>query len=252
MFSNSRVLLNIAAFAAVILVNFLANALPINGNTTGALSAKYNVLITPAGYVFSIWGFIYTLLAIFVIYHALPKNRKNPVFNKIGYWFATSCILNCTWILVWHYEKLTLSLIVMIGLLTSLIMIYSRIQKTDFQHKFLRTPFSIYLGWISVATIVNTAVVLKYTGWDDFGFSSETWTIGMLIAGTIIAFVFTIRNDDLVYPLVFVWAYIGIGIRHMGKIDVLTNTSFSLAVLLLLLIVWRASKRTNIMQPMRT
>jgi translocator protein len=247
-----RAYFNILALAAVILVNYLANALPLNGNTTGALSAKYNVLITPAGYVFSIWGLIYTLLAIWVIYQVMPKHMNHTVFKKLGYWFVISCIFNCLWIFVWHYEKLILSLIVMIGLLLSLIIIYSRIQSDENRPRYVLSPFSIYLGWVSVATIVNTSVVLKYSGWNGFGLSSETWTITMLIVGTILAFVFTFRNDDFIYPLVFVWAFIGIGIRHMGEIDVIANTSFSLAVLLLLFIVWRASKRTNILRPMRT
>lgn len=247
-----RAYFNILALGAVILVNYLANALPLNGNSTGALSAKYNVLITPAGYVFSIWGFIYTLLAIWVIYQAMPKQINQPVFKTIGYWFVISCIFNCLWIFVWHYEKLIISLIVMIGLLLSLIVIYSKIQSIENRSRYILSPFSIYLGWVSIATIVNTSVVLKYSGWNGFGLSSETWTITMLIVGMILAFVFTIINDDFIYPLVFVWAFIGIGIRHMGDIDIIANTSFSLAVVLLLFIIWRASKRTNILKPMRT
>jgi translocator protein len=247
-----RAYMNVVALSAVVFVNYLANALPLNGKTTGALSAKYNVLITPAGYVFSIWGLIYTLLAVWVIYQALPKNINNIVFKKVGYWFVISCIFNCLWIFVWHFEKLILSLIVMIGLLLSLIIIYSKIQNDENRPKYVLSPFSIYLGWVSIATIVNTSVILKYSGWNGFGLSSQTWTIIMLMVGTILAFVFTLKNDDFLYPLVFVWAYMGVGIRHMGEMDVIANTSFSLAVLLLLIIIWKASKRTNILRPMRT
>jgi translocator protein len=247
-----RAYFNILALGAVILVNYLANALPLNGNTTGALSAKFNVLITPAGYVFSIWGLIYTLLSIWVIYQAMPKQINQTVFKKIGFWFVVNCILNCLWIFVWHYEKLLLSLIVMIGLLLSLIIIYSKIQSDEKRPRYVLFPFSIYLGWVSAATIINTSVVLKYSGWNGFGLSSETWTITMLIVGSVLALFFTFKNDDFIYPLVFVWAFFGIGIRHMGDIDIIANTSFSLAVLLLLFIIWRASKRTNILKPMRT
>lgn len=252
MYGRVRAYLNIAALGAVVFINYLANALPLNGNTTGELSAKYNVLITPAGYVFSIWGLIYVLLFVWVIYQALPKHIDNTIFQKIGYWFIISCIFNCSWIFVWHYEKLQLSLLVMFGLLVSLIVIYLKIQSEKFHPWFVRIPFSIYLGWVSVATIVNTAVVLKYSGWDGFGLSSETWTIVMLIIATLLAFTFTIKNDDLAYPLVFVWAFVGIGVRHMGTIDLISNISFSLAAMLLLFIIWRASKRTNILEPVKT
>ncbi len=243
MSATIRALLNIAALAAVIFVNYLANALPLNGSTTGELSAKYNVLITPAGYVFSIWGLIYVLLTIWVIIQVLPKNRNEPVYESIGLWFVLNCILNCTWIFVWHHELLGLSWIVMIGLLLSLIMIYTKIQNQDNKSSFVRLPFSVYLGWISVATIVNTAVVLKYSGWNGFGLSSVTWTVIMLIVGTGLAIFFTLLNKDVIYPLVFVWAYIGIGVRHKGEIEVLTYTSFSLAILLLLFIIWRVATR---------
>ncbi|MQR96304.1 TspO/MBR family protein [Fictibacillus phosphorivorans] len=245
MSATFRAILNIVALAAVIFVNYLANALPLNGQTTGELSAKYNVLITPAGYVFSIWGLIYLLLTIWVIVQVLPKNRDKPVYESIGLWFVLNCILNCTWIFVWHYEFLGLSWVVMIGLLLSLIMIYTKIQNQDNQSPFVRLPFSVYLGWISVATIVNTAVVLKYSGWNGFGFSSVTWTVIMLLVGTGLAIFFTLLNKDVIYPLVFVWAYVGIGVRHKGEIDVLTYTSFTLAILLLLFIIWKLATKRN-------
>ncbi|KZE66088.1 hypothetical protein AWM68_06850 [Fictibacillus phosphorivorans] len=251
MSSKIRAYLNVIALLAVILVNYLANALPLNGNTTGELSAKYNVLITPAGYVFSIWGLIYLLLGFWVIYQALPKNQNKPVFQSIGLWSVFNCILNCTWIFVWHYEQLGSSLLVMIGLLLSIIVIYTRIQKQEEKSLFIRLPFSIYLGWISVATIVNMAVVLKYSGWNGFGLSSVTWTIIMLFVGALLAMFFTIQNKDFVFPLVFVWAYIGIGVRHMGKIDVLSNTSFALAALILLFVIWRAVKHRSHIQTMK-
>lgn len=242
MSAKIRAYLNVLALTAVIVVNYLANALPLNGYTTGELSAKYDVLITPAGYVFSIWGLIYTLLAILVIYQALPKNLNKPVFQSIGYWFVINCVLNCLWIFVWHYEQLGLSWIVMIGLLLSLIVIYTKIQNQEEQSDFVRLPFSIYIGWISVATIVNTAVVLKYGGWNGFGLSSVTWTIIMLFIGTLLATIFTIKNKDLAYPLVFAWAYTGIGVRHMDNLEVLSNTSFAFAAFLLLFVTWRAIK----------
>ncbi|ANC77068.1 hypothetical protein ABE65_009740 [Fictibacillus phosphorivorans] len=245
MSATFRAILNIVALAAVIFVNYLANALPLNGQTTGELSAKYNVLITPAGYVFSIWGLIYLLLTIWVIVQVLPQNRDKPVYENIGLWFVLNCILNCTWIFVWHYEFLGLSWLVMIGLLLSLIMIYTKIQNQDNKSPFVRLPFSVYLGWISVATIVNTAVVLKYSGWNGFALSSVTWTVIMLLVGTGLAIFFTLLNKDVIYPLVFVWAYVGIGVRHKGEIDVLTYTSFTLAILLLLFIIWRLATKRN-------
>jgi translocator protein len=169
-----RQVLNVLAFILVVAVNGLANSLPINNQTTGAVSDKYPVLFTPAGYVFSIWGLIYLGLLAFVIYQALPGQRNNPRLERVGYWFFWSCIFNSIWIFLWHYELMLWSVLVMGGLLVSLIMVYLRLEtgrsRVAAVEMFLaRLPFSIYLGWISVATIANVSVLLFTLGWDGIG-----------------------------------------------------------------------------------
>ena len=150
---------NIIGYIFVVLINFLANYLPINGKRTGEISDSLPVLFTPAGYVFSIWLLIYVLLGIWVL-RQIPNSRRNePVYNVSFPWFLLTCLFNGSWILVWHYELFTLSVIVMIALLLSLIILYTKIKSVE--HTWLDSaPFSIYLGWISVATITNIAFVL--------------------------------------------------------------------------------------------
>jgi translocator protein len=214
-----RQLLNIIAFIAVVGVNGLANSLPINNQTTGAISDAYPVMFTPAGYVFSIWGLIYLGLLGFVIYQALPAQRDNPRLERMGYWFVWSCLFNIIWIFLWHYELLALSVVVMAGLLISLIVIYLRLEigrtrVSTGEGLLVRLPFSIYLGWISVATIANVSVFLYDLGWDGFGTTEQIVTVVMLAIGSLLGMIMVARHREVAYPLVLAWAFAGIVVRQ--------------------------------------
>ncbi|MGM9956586.1 MAG: tryptophan-rich sensory protein [Peribacillus sp.] len=228
------VLINLVAYLFVITMNFLANYLPFNGQASGEVSGKLDVLFTPAGYVFSIWGLIYFLLAIWVARQFMGKHKTSPAYMVSFPWFALSCIFNGAWLLAWHYEYFLLSVIIIITLLLTLIVIYTNIIKV--RHAFLDLmPFSVYLGWVSVATIANISYYLTYIGWNGFGISDVAWTIALLLVATALAFIFAIKNKDWCYPLVFVWAIIGIGVRNSTPHPTITTTSYILAALILIL-----------------
>ena len=182
----------ILTFIVMIAANVLAEALPINGQTTAAISDSFKVVFVPAGYVFSIWGIIYLALLGFTIYQALPSKRTNPYLRKIGYLFAATNLLNAGWIVLWHFNLYLLTMLVMIALLVTLILIYLRLDigkvKVSAAEKLLvHVPFSIYLGWITVATIANATALLKYLGWNGFGISGEIWTVILLGVGVVLA-----------------------------------------------------------------
>ncbi len=224
-------ILSVLSYFLMIGINALANILPLNGQTTGEISARFPVLFTPAGYVFSIWSVIYILLAIWLIYLLFPKSVNHNVFQKTGLWFVISSLLNATWIVLWHYEYFNWTLVVMVGLLLSLIILYSLNQHSSGRRLMDRLPFSVYLGWISVATIVNTGVVLLHNNWGGWGLSDVTWTVILLIGGTLLAMIFSVKNEDSMYPIVFVWSYIGIAIKQQDYMLV-QNTAIGMAVLL--------------------
>lgn len=204
-------LLNVVGYIVVVAVNYLANALPINGKTTGEISDSIPVLFTPAGYAFSIWGLIYTLTGIWVIRQFFVNEEEKRNYAKIGVWFFLTCLFNSLWIFAFHYELFSLTLLVMLALLISLIVVYTRIQHLPERKWLMRTPFSIYLGWISVATIVNFFIFFYTAGIESFlGLNELAWAVIMLIVGAVLAVWFTFKNDDVYYPLVFIWAYIAI------------------------------------------
>jgi hypothetical protein len=219
-------ILNLIGFLGTVIVNGLANALPINNKATGELSDQYPNLFVPAGLTFSIWGLIYILLAIFVIYQLIVTFRKgesglNP-FKKIGYLFFISSILNISWIFAWHYEIVPLSLVFMLLLLGCLLAIYLRLgvgkKGPAKKEKYIvHLPFSVYLGWITIATIANVTALLVDLNWNRFGFSEQFWTVAVIIVGIIIALSILLRRQDIYYCLVVDWALLGILLKRLAS-----------------------------------
>jgi hypothetical protein len=202
--------LNLLLFAAMIVMNYLANALPLNNFTTGELSDSYPNLFVPAGLTFSIWGVIYILLAIFCVMQFTVANQL-AVFS-ISWLFGITCILNAFWIITWHYRLLPLSLIIMAGLLVALILINSRIKGIPLG--LFKAAFGIYLGWICIATIANVTALLVHYGWSGFGLSQEVWTIIMIVTGAVISSValYVFNNPFIGFSVI--WAFIGISIKR--------------------------------------
>lgn len=231
-----RFILNLIATILVVTVNALANILPINGQTTGEISNKLEVLFTPAGYVFGIWGLIYFLLFLWTLRQFPSARRDLPVYKKTTPLYLMSSFLNISWILLWHYEFFLLTVLVMIGLLLTLIHLYKTIQKEN-PSLWEIAPFSVYLGWISVATIANISYFLKYIGWDGFGLSNVTWTFIMLIVASILAVGFFRKNKDPIYPLVLIWAFIGIGFKNADSHPSVSYIAYSLAGVVLILVL---------------
>ena len=209
-------------YVAMILVNYLANALPIGGVTTGQASDAYANLFTPAGITFSIWGLIYISLLAYTIYQFFPiKNEsgfdKEKTFFNINKYYLVTSIANIAWIFAWHYGIIWLSVIIMLTLLFFLIKIADIINKQNYSKTetvLILLPFSLYFGWITVATIANITVFLVSIGWNGFGIADTTWTIIVLIIGAIIGITRMLKDKNIFYGLVLVWAYSGIWIKH--------------------------------------
>lgn len=215
--------LNLVGYAAVIVVNYLANALPLGGKTTAELSDGLPNLFVPAGITFAVWGVIYLSLAVFVVYGLVSSLRADEAaggyLDRIGVLFLVSCAANVGWIFAWQFQLLSLSLLAMLVLLATLIVLYRRLdigsRSTSSAEKFMvHLPFSIYLGWITIATIANVTALLVFYRWNAVSVPGEIWTLLMIAVGVFFAALMLFRRRDIFYALVVDWAALGIYLKR--------------------------------------
>ena len=230
---------NILAFILMVLVNSLAGSTTIlGGKFTNEISDANPTLITPAGYVFSIWGIIYILLGVFVVFQALPSEKGEAYNRSIGWLFVLSSIFNIAWLFLWQFEYLGLSIVLMFLILASLISMYLRLDigksKVRFREKLaVHVPFSTYLGWITIASIANVAVTLVSLNWGGFGINPETWATLIILVALLITILVLATRKDIAYGLVIVWALTGIAAGQSGNQNIVTLAQASAVIVLI-------------------
>jgi len=202
-------------------------------------------LVTLAGYVFSIWGLIYTLLLIFAVFQAMPSQREKPFLQQINVLFILSGVFNVLWLFLWHYDQIVLSVALMFALLATLIAVYMRlgIGKTSTTLKerlFVHLPFSVYLGWITVASIANVASALVSIQWDGFGLANDTWAVLVIAVALIITLAVIATRKDVAYSLVLVWALIGIAVNQSTYQNIVTTATASAIIIIVTLVAFLA------------
>ncbi len=220
----------------LIVMNYLSNTGAFGGQTNKVVSDKYHTLITPAGYAFSIWGIIFLGLLAFAIYQSLESQRENPRFRAIGWWVVLNAFCNAIWSPLFNNERIGLALLVILVMLFSLVVIeHSLLQRVNVplistdpdatlpesiasptETWLARIPFSIYFGWLTVATILNVTVYLKSTGFSLMGLTEQTWAMAMLVVGIVVGTVIFNRYRSVAYILVFAWAYVAITVEQKG------------------------------------
>ncbi len=229
-------ILTLLATVVTITINALANILPLNGNFTGDLSDRFEIFFVPAGYVFSIWGLIYIGLFVYTIFQLLPSQAENQTLKKIAPYYWIGSLANSIWIFLWHYEVFSVTLIAMAVILVSLLVINRQLTGSAGKTKWLvKLPFSIYLGWISVATIANVSQTLFFFDWNGFGINPEVWAVIMLGIASLLGILMAWRENDTPYLLVLVWAFIGITVSQAGSSLVVTSAWAGVIILIVAL-----------------
>ena len=235
-----------ASFVFAIAINGAANLLPINGQTTAEISDRFRVFVVPAGYVFSIWGLIYLGQLGFLAQTLRPSRLGDLLLRRIGLWPVAVATLNGIWILFWHYEIFPVTVVVMVALLISLILLY---RQAGFERTarpgsgvsgadrwLVQAPFSVYLGWITVATIANVAAVGNWAGVSTFGLAPEVLAAAVLLVGLGIATWVMLRTADVAYGAVIIWAYLGIVVKESATAWVPWVAVFGVAVMVALIL----------------
>jgi len=206
----------LSAFFLMIYINYLSGAGKINNISAGGVSGQYPTFFTPAGFTFSIWGMIYLFNLLFSIKLFLRglDDYTNEDIERLSKYFIFTCIINISWIYSWHYNKMTLSVLLMLGLLVTLILLYQKVSEKHYPsiwaYLSTYTPISLYLGWICIATVANISVWLTSLKWDGWPFNQIIWASLMLIVAAIINLFILVRKRDIIFSLVYLWAAYGI------------------------------------------
>jgi hypothetical protein len=242
---------NALSVVLALTVNILAAALPLNGQNTGEISDRFEVFFVPAGYVFSIWGLIYIGWIAFATYQFTSAQKENPRLQRLGYWFALSGVLNAAWLFCWHYNLFGLSVLVMLALLGTLIVSYLKLDVgrtivSAVENWSVDIPFSVYLAWISVATIANITDYLYYIGWNGFGIALQTWAVIMLVVASLLGLGMALTRRDAGFLVVFVWAFAGIALKQAAAPLVAYSAWAATLVALGLAVYSLARRRLNL------
>lgn len=256
-----RQFLVVFSILTMIVMNYLSNAGTFGGQTNSDISAKYHTLITPAGYAFAIWGLIFLGLLAFAVYQGLGSQQTNPRFRAIGWWVVLNAFCNAAWSPLFNNELIGVALLVILVMLFSLVVIEQRLLEkrplpvvpTDpdatlpesaaspAETWLARIPFSVYFGWLTIATILNIAVYLKATNFNTMELDDQTWAIGVLIVGLVVGAVVFNRYRSVAFILVFAWAYAAIAVEQegMGRIPLVAGAGVIVAIVLAIMgFVW--------------
>jgi translocator protein len=244
-----RQIANILSVVLALTVNILASTLPLNGQNTGEISDRFQVFFVPAGYVFAIWGVIYIGWIAFAVYQALPAQKESPRLRKLGYFFALSGLFNAAWLFCWHYNQFALSVLVMLGLLGLLIASYLRLDvartKVGNAEKWcVDVPFSVYLGWITVATVANVTDLLYYINWTGFSIAPEIWAVIMILVASLVGLLMALTRRDAAYLFVLVWSFAGIAVKQAAT-PMVAYAAWAAAAVALGLAVYSIIARRN-------
>ncbi|MEM2930206.1 MAG: hypothetical protein QW797_05045 [Thermoproteota archaeon] len=245
-------MINVAAILATIVFNSIVNILPLNGVTTGAVSDYYPNFFTPPGYVFAIWGVIYALLTVFMVYQARVSQRKEKYLEEIGLLYLLGAAANILWLIVFHYSYGNPSLfafspIPIIALLVTLLLTYFRlgvgVRKTPMVQKLaVHFPVSVYLGWISLATIANIASVVNVL---MPGIPLDIQALGtaaVILVALTITLLMLVRRRDFAYSLVVVWASIGIALKQASIPVIHWTALFAVGMIVVTIILMLVKK----------
>ena len=231
-----RQITNLLSVVLALTVNILASALPLNGQNTGEISDRFQVYFVPAGYVFAIWGIIYMGWIAFTIFQFQPAQKESPRLRRLGYLFAISNMANAAWLFCWHYNLFGLSVLVMLVLLGLLLASYLRLDVnhtpvSPLEYWSVDVLFSVYLGWITVATVANITDWLYFIGWDGFGIPAQTWAVIMLAVASLLGLGMATTRRDVGYLAVLVWAFVGIAVKQTSAPLVVTSAWIAAALM---------------------
>jgi hypothetical protein len=224
-----RQLLNVCFAVAQPVVAALTQ-LEITGPSIGEISDRYPTYVVPAGYAFTIWNLIFALSLGYAVWQVLPTERENPLLRRVGWLTASAMAATSAWMLVFQRSLFALSLVVMLWLLASLVGVVARAYRSDAAFSraeawLVYYAFSIFLGWITVATVANIAQTLTAFGWGGWGIDAQTWgVVALLLAGVIASVATAAMRGNAPYALTVIWALIAVAVNQFSRATSASST----------------------------
>lgn len=215
----------VSVFAVVILINYLSTLGIILPSTQQEVSDKFANYFAPAGFTFSVWGFIY--IGVALILYLEFKHRNNPMFlsefqKHVKPLMLVWMGLNILWTLLWAYEVLAISYLVIALYGVVLFMLARNINKSAMlraESLFLVIPVGIHLGWIIVASFGNAMTALTQldvTGLNTLGL---TLTLVFMVVSLLLVIGSYMNTHNIGIIVVAVWSFAGIVMKHAPNSD---------------------------------
>ena len=227
-----RSFLVLLATIGVIAFNWLA-ATGRLGSDTGEISDRYPTIVTPAGYAFSIWSLIYVGLLAFSIYQLLPVNLAR--FRAVRSFYIFSCALNCAWLYFWHRDQIVICFVIILALAITLFLISQQLKNPESLRDTwaAKEPFGLYFGWVTAATLVNFAVMLKFLRVDLSANASTILGVGLIALAAVFAILVRYKLTTYVYPLAVAWALTAIAVKQSGQTAIVSAAAIGVIACLI-------------------
>ena len=208
----------------------------------GTTSTSTRPLIVPKGFAFSIWGLIYTGLIVFPIYQFIKK-KEHPQWRSLRVWYSLNVVLNGLWLVCASYDWIWITVIIILMMLFSLIKIDHQIRTmknegVEINYWIESFVFSIYYGWVTLATVLNIAAALKFYDWDGWGIPELYWSL-IILSITVLIITKLFRSyHDSAFMTVGVWAFFALALRHWESLPILAYFSLGIIMIFLILLIF--------------
>jgi translocator protein len=242
-------IINVIGLIIMLIVNFIEIFAPINNNSIADISAGYGNLLVPVNMTFSVaWMVIYLLLVFAIDYQVYQSiNQKGYVYpKKVGWLLFINMLLNAAWVVAFANNMMGVSLLLILGVLVTLVMIYRKTQNNGADGA-TKIAISVYLGWITVATILNIYAFLISAGSADYNtiFGIDATIIGIIILAilTYLGYHMITHKNDIFYSIPILWAFIGIAMKNYESNMMFAIVAIVMAVILAILIISKLMKK---------
>lgn len=212
------------------------------GMTQEEISNQYKSLITPASFAFSIWGLIYLLIIVFLIYqiYLVMKNKyDNEKLDRLNILFIISSVLNIIWNVTWVNDQILISTITILAFTVVLGLANTHIlNNIGNSYSFLiPITFGLFFGWLTVATVTNVGAYLNSIGWDSFGLDINLMTIVTYLVVLALATFIISRIKNPLFNLPIAWAFFAIYFTVQESTEASALVGYSIILVIILLLV---------------